>query len=238
MAKDVYDDLLESDLSRADKVAYREVYLNLARVHLAQKHPDHAYRCLSEYLELQGELPRDLEETHDRLVATFADFMPLDRVEYWSYSGTGLDSSFSLRMLESSGGEYRLQRREGKSQTEETWTRQGILLVRQAGKRIEKVPVNLNPAEDALPSVTYVSQGREHRSELVSFRETVDLRGRRRFPGCLKIRIRSAGSSEVETLWLAPDVGEVKREIRGGDGKVVEIILSDHALRKVAAVSK
>ena len=242
-AKKIYQDLIEADLTQAEKVGWRDLFLNLGRIHLQEKHPDLSYKALSDFIRLGGELPLDMADAYGRLVATYADFMPLDRIEYWSYSGRGLDSSYSLRIKAETGGEYRVEKKEGTTQYEETWSRRGIFLTKQAGERIEKLPINLNPSQETPPSISYTSQGQECKSELVGFQEAVELRGGRQFTDCLKIRIRrrgegSKGGITEEIVYLAPGVGEVKREIYRNGTKATEVLLSDYALRKVVMAGK
>lgn len=241
-ARKLYLDLTQSNLTGSDRVKYRDLYLHRGEIHLSEKHADLAYRDFSEFVRLGGELPAGLTAVYGRLVATYADFMPLDKVRYWNYVSTRLDYNYSLYLHGETGGEYRVERREGGDVSEETWSRQGIFLTRQVGDRVDRFPINLSPADETAPSVEYVSNDQQCRSEVVAIQQTVKLPGGRTYRDCLKVRIRRVTKthggvvqSTRDILYLAPDVGQVRKEVYRNDTRVSEIVLSDYALRMTTA---
>jgi tetratricopeptide (TPR) repeat protein len=237
-AKKTYQDLSESNLTAAEKEQCRDLYVHRGQVHLKEKNPDLAYRDFAEFVKLGGQIPQEMAAAYGRLVALYADFMPLDKVQYWNYASTTRDYNYTLYVKSSSGGEHIVERREAGKTSEEVWSRQGIYLTRKVGESIFKVPINLQPAEEALPFVEYTSQGQDCTAEIVAIQQTVELPGGRKFDECLKTRVRrsSKGSdgkvhSTKHIFYFAPGVGEVKQEVYRDDAKVSEIILSDFAYR-------
>ena len=51
--------------------------------------------------------------------------------------------------------------------------------MKRMGDAIMKLPLNVNPAEDALPYVEYASQGQECAAEIVAIQQTVEIPGGR-----------------------------------------------------------
>jgi hypothetical protein len=131
-----------------------------------------------------------------------------------------------------------VQRRDGTDRSDEIWSRKGIYLSRHFAGGVEKFPINLNPAEEKLPVTIYRSRDQEYQSEVLAINQTVRLPGSRIFRNCLKVRIRpkgqvTGGASSLgeRVLYLAPDVGEVKREVYRDGAKFHEVFLSDYALK-------
>jgi len=237
-AKKTYQDLSDTDLTAAEKEQCRELYLHRGEIHLKEKHPDLAYQDFAEFVHLGGEVPAELKDTYGRLVATYADFLPLDKVQYWNYTSTARDYSYALYVKGSENGEYKVERKEAGNTSEETWSRQGIVLTRNVGETVMKLPINLNPAEEALPFLRYTSRGQDWAAEVVAIQQTVETPGGRVFQDCLKVRVRRTqkqpdGSvqSTKNIFYFAPSVGEVKQEVYRDDTKVSEIVLSDFVLK-------
>jgi len=243
-AKKTFRDLSETDLTDAERQQARDLFLLRGQISLREKRPDVAYRDFCEFVRLGGQMPPDLAQVQGQLVATYADFLPVDKVQYWNYASTSKDYNFSLVVRGQSRGEYIIERREAGNTSEEIWTREGIYLTRKIGETIIKLPLNLNPAAETLPFVVYTSQGQECTSEIVAVGQTVELPGGRKFTDCLKVRVRRTSSvsegkvhSTRNVYYFAPNVGEVKQEVYRDDAKVSEIILSDYAL-KVALLER
>ncbi len=235
-AKKAYQDLSDTDLTAAQREQCRDLFLNRGQIHLREKNPDLAHADMAEFVRLGGQIPPDLANTFSRLVATYADFLPIDRVQYWSYVSTAKDYNYSLFVREAAGGEYRVERKETGNESSETWSRQGNILTKKVGTSIVKLPINLKPAEDARPYVEYVSQGQECTAELIAFGQTVEIQGGHKFSECIKVRVvrkqKMADGSISSTRYIfffAPNVGEVKEELYRDEKKVSEIVLSDFA---------
>ncbi|HLU47344.1 MAG TPA: tetratricopeptide repeat protein, partial [Planctomycetota bacterium] len=133
-AKRVYNALVNSDLSRDERSRCREVYVDLARIHLREKREDLAYLSLREYLRLSGSVPAELEAEWGRLAAAFADYMPLDRVRYWNYTSTLQDYNYTITVNDKVEGRYRIERREAGRSLDETWRRDGKYVVQHTGR--------------------------------------------------------------------------------------------------------
>jgi len=237
-AKKTYQDLAEADLTQAEREQCRDIYLHRGQIHLREKNPDLAYKDFAEFIRLRGQMPGELSNMYGRLVAMYADFLPLDRIQYWNYTSTAKDYNYTLFVKGEQDGVYRVERREAGSTSEEAWSRQGIHVVKRMGDAIVKLPLNVNPAEDALPYVEYASQGQECAAEIVAIQQTVEIPGGRKYTDCLKVRsrktLRNADGTVRSTkyiLYFAPGVGEVKQEVYRDDAKVSEIVLSDFAYR-------
>jgi tetratricopeptide (TPR) repeat protein len=237
-AKKTYQDLSDSGLTVAEKEQCRELYLCRGQIHLKEKNSDLAYRDFAEYVRLGGQIPQEVSAAYGRLVALYADFMPLDKVQYWNYVSTTKDYNYTLQVKDCSGGDCRVERKEGGNTSQEVWSRQGIYLSKKIGESVFKVPINLQPAEEALPFVEYTSQGQDCTAEVVAIQQTVELPGGRKFGECLKVRVRRTSKgpdgkvhSTKHIFFFAPGVGEVKQELYRDDAKVSEIVLSDFAYR-------
>ncbi|HVR72943.1 MAG TPA: tetratricopeptide repeat protein [Planctomycetota bacterium] len=237
-AKKTYQDLSDTDLTAAEKSQCKDLYLHRGEIYVKEKHPDLAYQDFAEFVRLGGRIPAVLKDKYGRLVATYADYLPLDKVQYWNYTSTARDYSYTLYVKGSEGGEYKVERREAGNTSEETWSRKGIVLTRNVGETLMKLPINLNPAEEALPFLRYTSRGQDWAAEVVAIQQTVETPGGRVFEDCLKVRVRRTqkqpdGSvqSTKNIFYFAPSVGEVKQEVYRDDTKVSEIVLSDFVLK-------
>ena len=49
----------------------------------------------------------------------YADFLPLDRIQYWNYTSTAKDYNYTLFVKGEQDGVYRVERREAGSTSEE-----------------------------------------------------------------------------------------------------------------------
>jgi tetratricopeptide (TPR) repeat protein len=238
-AKKVYQDLSNSGLTATQRKKCRDLFLYRGQIYLEQKRQDLAYRDFAEFLQLGGELSRELKDAYGRLVATYASFVPLDSIEHWNYVSTTMDYNYTLSVSKKETGAYRVLRREGGSKvTEETWWRQGIHLTKEVGDSVFKLPVNLQPTETKIPVIEYTSRGLECISEIVEIDQTVEIPGRGTFAHCIKVRNRqksqtSGGTVRTTThvFYFAPEVGEIKQEIYRDDVKVSEIVLSEYSRR-------
>lgn len=236
-AKKAYEDLTRTDLTRAEREQCRELFLYRAQIHLREKSPDLAYADLAELVKLGGEIPPELTNAYSRLLATYADFFPLDQIQYWNYVSTTKDYNYTLFVKSVKGGDRIVERREAGTTSSETWSRQGIVLTKAVGENIIKLPINSRPGEEAPPFLEYTSRGQACTSEIVAVGQTVETVNGRKFADCLKIRLtRKQESPEGvkyyrHIYYLAPNIGEVKQEIFWDDRKVSEIVLSDFALR-------
>jgi tetratricopeptide (TPR) repeat protein len=237
-AKKTYQDLSDTDLTTAEREQCRELFLRRGQIHLRERNPDLAYADMSDFVRLGGQIPVDLANTYGRLVATYANFMPLETIRYWNYVSTARDYNYTLFVKDDSGGEYRVERREAGATSEEVWSRQGIFLSKQVGDVLVKIPINLKLAEEALPFLKYVSQGQECTAEIVAIQQTVELPGGQIYTDCLKVRVRRTKrtgddriTSTKHIFFLAPNVGEVKQEVYRGNTRVSMIVLSDFALK-------
>jgi tetratricopeptide (TPR) repeat protein len=238
-AKRVYEELVHSDLTADERLRCREVLAQLSRIYLLERRGDLAYQALREHQRLGGALPPDLQNEHGRLTATYGDFLPVERVAYWSYtSRSSRIYSYTLYVTGSRAGEHRIERREGDHASEEIWSRDGLFLVKKIGPALFKLPINLSPLDPSLPLVEYRSGEQQFISEIVAFDQTVTLPEDRQFTGCLKVRLRrQSGASAAGEQWtthifyFAPDVGEVKQEIYRGSELVSEIVLSSVVYR-------
>jgi len=240
-AKKAYQDLGNMDLTASERDQMKELFLFRGQIRLREKNPDAAYQDFSEFVRLGGQLPADVVNIYGRLVATYANYMPLEKIHYWNYTSTAKDYNYTLVVKEGSGGQYSVERREGGNASTEVWSRQGITLAKKVGDSVVKMPINLKPAEDALPFLTYTSQGQDCTAEIVAIGQTVELPGGKKYTDCLKLRLNRSqkspdGSvrSRRHILYLAPNVGEVRQEIFWDDKKVSEIILSDFAFRSAS----
>jgi hypothetical protein len=241
-ARKVYQDLSDSGLTANERKACRDLFLYRGQIFLRDKQPDRSYRDFVEFRALGGQLPEALSTTYGRLVATYGDFVPLEKVGYWTYVSTTLDYNYTLQVNRQENGAHVMVRREGGNQvSEEKWWRQGIYLTREVGETVYKLPVNLHPAEAALPVIEYTSRGMQCTSEVVEIDQTVEVSGKGAFQHCLKVRMvqksyASDGSAHTtkHIFYFAPDVGEVKQEIYRDNIKVSEIVLSDHSAREAA----
>ncbi len=240
-ARKAYQDLAGTDLTAAERENCRELFLRRGQIYLREKSPDLAYSDFAEFVRLGGQIPPELTNNYGRLLATYADFLPLDRIQYWNYVSTAKDYNYTLFVKDGSGGEYRVERREAGNSSNETWTRQDILLTKKVGESLVKLPVNVKPGDETLPFVAYKSQGQDCTAEVIAIGQTVENPSGRKFTDCLKVRIlRSQRTPEggVKTSknihYLAPGVGEVKQEIYWDDRKVSEIVLSDFAFKAPA----
>src|SRR5688572_5871926 len=146
-AKKTYQDIAEADLTQAEREQCRDIYLHRGQIHLREKNPDLAYKDFAEFIRLRGQLPSELTNTYGRLVAMYADFLPLDRIQYWNYTSTAKDYNYTLFVKGEQDGVHRVERREAGSTSEEAWSRQGIHLVKTMGDAFVKLPLNVNPAE-------------------------------------------------------------------------------------------
>lgn len=238
-AKRVFEALINSNLTTEERTRSREAFLNLSRIHLRDKRDDLAYQDIKEFLSLGGQVPADLKNEYGRLAATFADFMPLDRVDYWNYASTTRDYNYSVIVREKISGSYRVERREAGRSHSEMWKRRGILLVKHTGKDgavALRIPVNLNPVEKMLPFVEYTTgpgNRLRYTSEVVAINRTVKLPDGQQFHGCLRVRVtrtvaqRTGRESRTRyVIYLAPGVGEVKQEIFQDEKKVAETVLT------------
>jgi len=237
-AKKTFQDLSDTDLTSAERQQCRELYLRRGQIHLQERNPDLAYTDMAEFVRLGGQVPVDLVNTYGRLVATYADFMPLEKIRYWNYVSTARDYNYTLFVKDDAGGKYTVERREAGAASEEVWSRQGVFLSKQVGDVLVKLPINLKLAEEALPFLQYVSQGQECTSEIVAIQQTVELPGGRTYTDCLKVRLRRTQrtrddriNSTKHIFFLAPYVGEVKQEVYRGNTRVSVIVLSDFALK-------
>jgi tetratricopeptide (TPR) repeat protein len=238
-AKKTYQDLSETDLTLAERQQCRDLFLYRSQIHLREKSSDLAFKDISEFVRLGGQVPADYAGTYGRLVATYADFMPLEKVQYWNYISNARDYNYSLFVKDETNGEYRIERRETGKRSEEKWSRSGIYLTKKVGEALMKLPLNLSPAEEALPVVEYQSQGQECTAEVVAIQQTVEGQAGRKFTDCLKVRVlrrsQKAADGKIHStkyiFYLAPGVGEVRQEVYRDDTKVSEIVLSDFAYK-------
>jgi hypothetical protein len=238
-AKKVYQDLSDSGLTQSERTSCRDLFLFRGQIHLRERQADLAYRDLSEFLRLGGRLSDELRSQYGRLVATYGDFVPLDKVEYWNYVSTGKDYNYTLHVTRKDAGAYRVVRREsGNTVSEEVWQRQGIYLMKEVGEAIFKLPVNLNPGETDLPVIEYESRDLQCLAEIVEIDQTVEIQGKRTFEHCIKVRAQQKSvdsSGDIHRtrhiFYFAPDVGEVMRTVYRDDVKVSEIVLSEFATR-------
>ena len=239
-AKKVYQDLSNSGLTQAERKRCRDLYVHRAQIHLHEKHPDLAYRDFTEFLGLGGQLPSELQAEYGRLVATYGDFMPLDKIQYWNYVSTSTDYNYTLEVKELGTGAYQVNRREGgNTVSEETWWRQGNELTREVGNGMLRFPINLNPAEKLYPVLQYESRGMECTSEIVDINQTVRIPDRGTYKHCIKVRarkkIRTASGAVHYTkhiIFLAPGIGEVSQEIYRNDVRVSQIVLAEFGERE------
>lgn len=246
-ARKIYSDLIHSDLTEDERLRSREAYFNLARIRLREKRDDLAYQTLQSFLRFGSSLPEDLLEEYGRTAATFADYAPLDRVHYWNYTSAlpGQEYNQTVTVDGREDGAYVVERRESGRLQKEVWRRDGIFLVQETGPNggIElRLPTNLDPVQQTLPHEEYTTgeNGRfRFRSEVVATNQTVTLPDGREYRGCLEVKLtRTIGLPSGRTqrtrhiLWLAPDVGEVRRETYQNDKKVADLVLSEVVLRK------
>ena len=237
-AKKTYDDLSNTRLTNVERERSRDLYLFRAQIHLKNRQPDLAYGDLAQFVTLGGSIPRgSLERRYAWLLATYADFMPLDKIHHWSYvnSATGKSPRFVVKG-EHDGG-YVVQRHEDQTASQEIWTRDGLFLAKKVGKDLWRIPVNLEPATESFPNAEYERKEGlvtfEYKSEVQSNGETVTLPNGQSFANCLKVRLKRTRvepgkrrSFLTYVIYLAPDVGEVRREV-GLDGvKISELSLS------------
>jgi tetratricopeptide (TPR) repeat protein len=244
MAKRTLEELVNAPLTPEERVRCRSAHIHLSQVHLREKREDLAYQDLEEYLRWSNDLPAELEETYGNLAAAYADYMPLDRVAHWNHASTIHDYNFTLSVEKNSEGKYRVERREGARIIEETWERSGMFVVQKTGRggMIElRIPINLERREKTLPFVEY-STGEDGRlrftSEIVATNRSVSLRDGKSYRGCLQVRLTRTidleSGKEQRTrfvLWLAPEVGEIRRETYRDDEKVAETELTGIVLR-------
>jgi tetratricopeptide (TPR) repeat protein len=112
-AKKAYQDLGNMDLTASERDQMKELFLFRGQIRLREKNPDAAYQDFSEFVRLGGQLPADVVNIYGRLVATYANYMPLEKIHYWNYTSTAKDYNYTLVVKEGSGGQYSVERREG-----------------------------------------------------------------------------------------------------------------------------
>lgn len=243
-ARETYADLSNTHLSEVEQRRCRELYLYRARIHLKDRQAELAYRDLARFVRLGGEIPSDsLQRQYAWLLATYADFMPLDRIHHWQYVDTATGKSYRLLIKERIGDEYVVERHEDQTVSRERWSRDGVFLLKTVGKDVWRIPINLEPAKESFPSTEYSREEGavtySYKTEIQSNDETVMLPGEKEMTGCIKVRLwrkkTEAGNQKpsflVYVLYFAPDIGEVKRDVILNNIKLSEIVLSGFAYR-------
>ncbi len=242
-AKKAYTDLSSSRLTEAERTRCRELYLQRAKIYLQERLPDLAYEDLSTFERLGGEFADEsLVRKYSWLVATYADYMPLTKIHYWTYVNVTTGKSSRLSVGNQVDGVYKIERHEDHMTTEESWAKEGTTLIRKLGGDIWRLPINLEPATDTFPSHEYrADEGRvkiEYKSEIQSNGEVVELADGRTLRNCIKVQLKKTRSEPgkavsflVYVFYFAPDVGEVKREVLLDGEKVSEVVLSSWAYR-------
>ncbi len=215
----------------------RELYLSLGRLELEAGRPASAYEAWKSYRDAGGELPQDTAAEFARLFAAFEDFLPLDRVGSWRYTVRGPAGAHTVQVgvePDPQGDDaWRVTWTEGDLREEETWRRDGPWVVRQRGDATFRLPVRADAkAERDLPIAQYDDRGQPCGSELVAYDQHVRLQDGREFARCLKVRtqrrVQPEGANARDGkcfVWLAPDVGEVRREIFVDDRLVAAVEL-------------
>ncbi len=243
-AKEVYSDLSNSELSRAETKACRDLYRYRAQIHLREQAPELAYRDFIAYERLGGKITDEaLTRRRSRLVAAYADFAPLERIHHWDYVDRAKSKTYRVVVGEKTGDAYTVERREERTVSTETWHREGAFLVKKIARDVWRVPVNLNPAADEYPQTEYSRKDGDveflYRTEVLSFGETIALANGKEVSDVLKVKLwrrrsnpeRGTTSFLVYTVYLAPDIGEIRREVKLDNVDVSTVVLSDFAYR-------
>ena len=215
---------------------FRDIFLTLARARLAARDRRGGYDALETYRRQGGTLPADIASQFVRLAATFRDFLPFERVAFWRYEKATPDGreSFDVIVRGRSEDRYLIERREGSVTLEEEWSRDGVYLVRKSGQAVFRVPLSLTIEDSEPPHVEFEKDGQRYQASVVSFDTVVKLDEKREYRGCLRVdtlREIPVPDGKPRTIrqriWLAPDVGEVKRQVLEGQNLVCEVTLSE-----------
>ena len=203
------------------------IFEELARVELALGNHLAAHSAIGESRELGDEISEDLRDEAHRLTAAFEDYAPMDKVSSWRYSIRGPRGTTSLLVsvdleAESDGARAlraRITQRDGEIESVETWTRDGAWLRKERYGRTWSLPIAIDLESTDLPA-SEASHPEETSVALLAWGEQVELSNGKGYAGCLKLRcsqeVRSPQArprSAQSIIWLAPDVGEVRREI-------------------------
>ena len=244
LARKAYDELARRPLSLRERQRVRDLYLNRARIHLSKRRSKRAYRDLADFKRLGGQIDGSLERRFARLLATYGDFLPLDRVHFWKYVDAASGKSFRLVVRPDTPSKFKVERHDDQTVSVETWVRDGLWIVKTIGKDTWRIPVALDANHDAFPESEYIrKEGKvtyRYKTEIQSYGETVALAGGKKKTDCIKVRLWRKKSEPAKNktsflayvVYFAPDVGEVKREVKLNNVKVSEVILSGHALRE------
>ncbi len=242
-AKETYTDLSNTQLTEVEQRRCRDLYVNRARIHLRDREPESAYRDLARFTRLGGKIRSDsLGRQYAWLLATYADFMPLDRIHHWNYVDTATGKSYRLLVKGRVGDEHVVERHEDQTVSTERWSRDGVFLLKTLGKDVWRIPINLEPAEKSFPQTEYIRKDGNvtysYKTEIQSNDETVMLTGEKEVRNCIKVRlwrkrveVGRNPSFLVYVLYFAPDIGEVKRDVVLNNVKVSEIVLSGFAYK-------
>ena len=241
-AKTIYDELTRRNLPRAELERIRDLFLYRGKIALDEGRPDESYASLQRFVELGGAIPKgELERQFARLTATYANFMPLARIHHWQYLDTTSGKNHSLFVKAGTDDNtFDVERREDQTSSNESWHIDGRVLIRTVGKDVWRVPINLEPSDATFPkfeatrmdgAVTYT-----YNTEIEAYGETVELPDADPVTGCLKVVMRRTREEPgkktaflVYTVYLAPDIGEVRREVRLGSVRLSDIVLTGFA---------
>ena len=240
LARTAFEEFAQARPPRTAQVRFRDVYLSLGRLRLKDEDRRGAYEALKLYVSLGGTLPSDLSTTQARLVATFADYLPLDRVVYWRYERDfpAGKEPFDVFVREDADGRYNIEVREDELTLEEEWWLEEDVLVRRSRRAEFRLPTRLREGSDELPTIEYDGGGQNCVARIVSYDDSVDIASKRSFRNCLRIettRDLPIGDGETrrirQLVWLAPGEGEVRRQIFDADTLVTTIELQEVKFR-------
>ena len=236
----VYGDLVDSNLTTEERRRSRRVYLNLSRIHAGESRGDLAYQDLREFRALGGNLPTEYRVEYGGLAASFANYLPLGSIESWSYASTQQDYSVTVTVDQREpSGSYRIERHESGRVRTERWAREGSFVDQRSGPDgaiVTRIPVNVDAVESTLPFVEYRT-GPDDRllvtAEIVATNRTVELSDGTEHFGCLQVRVTRTAQLESGqspktryVIYLAPELGEIKRQVFRGDQLVEELELA------------
>lgn len=242
-AKKTYEDLSNTRLTPTEQRRCRELFLYRAQIHLTDRQPDLAYADLAQFVSLGGEIPSgSIHRRYQWLLATYADFAPLDRIHYWTYMDLDTGKTTRLLVKEKTGDEYVVERYEDQTVSSERWSKDAVFLTKRVGQDEWRIPINLEPAKETFPSTAYQREDDgitfEYKAEIQSNNETVEVPGKKPILNCLKVRLKrtriepgKSPSFLVYILHLAPGIGEVQRQVKLDGVDVSTIVLSSFAYK-------
>ena len=174
-------------------------------------------------LDRSGELALTAAEkkTYDRLLACYADFMPLARGNRWVYRTTsGKDLVVSVT-AETDGGHFEVEIATGASRRREVWQESRTILKRFDTERMvaSEIPIRLlEPTR--LPTWSSPILKTTYDARVVATGAVCETPAGT-FENCLKIELTDRGAGAKSVYWFAPGVGEVKMESDGASYALV-----------------